>query len=177
MQVLLLLMRIGVLVLSIFGAAGAGILGFKWRSDAQMVREKIETHRPQLQMVKDMDSAGLVSISAAEKAELEENVRKLNRLLAAIPFLILGIGMGLLGGVVSMLGRTTSGAGLLLLGGVGPATFTPLSLVFAFPLVLAGLLAAATSLVAFLTGAWSGQQDEDGPRGRERYRPSRRGRD
>jgi hypothetical protein len=73
----------------------------------------------------------------AGKAELVE----FDKRAKAWPYLFIGAALGIVGGVLAFLRKGVIAGPVLLAGAILPAVFHPVSLVFASPLVLAGILA------------------------------------
>jgi len=121
-------MRYAVLILGILGALGSGFLGYKWWSDA---------HSAGVQAQMD-------TIRALGSPELAQQTQaKMDQLVRASYFLMAGLPLGIVGGVLAMR-RQGWIAGLLMLIPVALATAFAQNagvLIFTFPLVIGGLLA------------------------------------
>jgi hypothetical protein len=127
-------MRGIVLLLGLLGAVGSGFLGYKWYSDANdpEYKAKIELARS-LAEAMDKENVPGNEEGKASIAEYERSVK-------AAYFLLAGLPLGIAGAVLAFLGRPKSGAALLLVAVIGPAVLNWRSLVFTFPLLIAGIL-------------------------------------
>jgi hypothetical protein len=115
---------------SLLGALGAGILGFKWKSD-------YDTAKPQLEATMALAKA----LPTEKQAELNAELAKLDRVVYAAYLLMAGAVLGVIGGIVAMRGLGIVAGVLLLLAVLPAAILVPKSLVFSFPLLVAALLA------------------------------------
>lgn len=165
MRVFLLLLRVGVFLLALAGVGGAGFLGYKgWENITQ--KHSLEDARKQLAAARALVSpGGLITAETVRKSESE--VERLSMVARAYPFLLAGAVIGLLGGVLALVGRTNSGAVLMLLTLAGPGVIFPNSLLFLSPLGAAGLGALFVSFLAWITrpkpGAAAPRAEDEDP--------------
>ncbi len=108
-------MRIAAFILAILGGLAAAALGMTWLSDAAELKEQIAV----------AEAAG-VSVGS---------------IVTAGWLLVLALGLGIAGGVLSLMRKGRIAAPVLIVAAVAPAVFEPKSLVFSFLLIIAGLLA------------------------------------
>jgi hypothetical protein len=109
------------MILGILGGIIAAALGFKWLSDANSLKQLINTAR----------QAGA-------------NMTELDKLIKAAYLLIGALGAGIIGGVLTVKGRGKVGGVVMIVGAVAPAIFAPKALVFTFILLLGGVLSLAS---------------------------------
>jgi hypothetical protein len=144
-------MRVAVLVLGILGGLGAGALGVLWLMNCNKDRDIIELLRSD----PNLRDANLGIPGQAFIQTPRDAIREYDRRVRAYPFLLAGLLLGVVGGVLALLGRGKSGAVLLALACLGPAVLNPWSLIFTF------LLPVAAGLSLFVRPR--PQPDEDEP--------------
>jgi hypothetical protein len=148
MGAFLIVLRVGALVLALLGSAGSLFLAYQWRSDFEKEKEKIALGLAFLEFAGEIEKEVPPDPKQAEAlAKARAAYDQLARAVRAIRFLFAGAALGLLGGLLALLGRTSCAAALLLVAAAGPAVLLPLTLVFTCPLVLGGLLALGASLL------------------------------
>jgi hypothetical protein len=135
-----MVLRIIVLILALLGAGGSGFLFFRWLAD--------NTTDPK---AKEMAETKLKDVEAWEKmkftppgVDLEKEKSNAEQFLArarAIWFMLAGLILGVLGGVLAFLRLGALGGLLMLLAVIGPAVLNPPTLIFLFPLIISGGLA------------------------------------
>jgi hypothetical protein len=123
-------MRIAVLVLAVFGAMGAGLLGMMWLSDASKVNETTK-------IVKDL---GL-----ADDPKVKEAIAKANSHVTAAYLLLVAAVVALPAAIANLIlpGKSKIIGIVLLACAIIPAVFAAKSLVFTFFLLIAGGLCLA----------------------------------
>jgi hypothetical protein len=121
-------MRIAVIILAVLGALGAGFLGFKWNSDSR---------KPEVQLMRKLvEEVG--KEDTAEGKEAREKLAEVDRLVLASYFLMAAAPLALVGAFLASRGQGLI-AGVVLLGaGLVPTVLAPKSLLFSFPLLIAG---------------------------------------
>jgi hypothetical protein len=177
MRVFLILLRIGVLCLALGGAAASGFLGARWWNDLNETRAKIAEIRLAILLARELAAETPPNSQArADAAKAEAQYNDLPHRARTYPFLLAGAVLGALGGVLALLGRTTSAAALLIVVGAGPGALVASgstllivgTVIFTCPLVLAGMLSLFVSFLAFVTRpkeapADRGADEEEGP--------------
>ena len=121
-------MRITMLILALLGAAGAGFLGYKWYSDSK---------KPEVQLARKLvEELGKEDTSEGRAAK--EKIAEVDRLILASYFLMAAVPLALVGAFLGDRGQGLV-AGVVLLGAaIVPGVLAPKSLVFTFPLLIAG---------------------------------------
>jgi hypothetical protein len=176
MRIFLIILRVGVFALAMLGTAASGYLGYRWYSDASSQQTKLDLTRRTLVAWEVLNKAGQAGPNAGNDIQsFKTQLETLNPVLRAIPFLLAGAVLGLLGGILALAGRTTSAAVVLIVAGAGPGVLAPRSLVFTSILILAGFAALFVSFLAWVArpkDRAGEEEDED-----ERRAGRRRGRD
>ena len=136
-------MRYVVLIFGLLGVVGSGFLGYKWRTDLNDGRDKVELNRKLLEseLAGSKDNRGAADpLLKSRLADFNEKYAKYYSLGRAVPFLLASAVLGLFGTFVSFSRHGLSGAVLLIVTGAGPGAFAPPALVFTGSLILAGIL-------------------------------------
>jgi len=110
-------MRIAGLILGILGGLAAGLLGMKWLSDANQLKEL----------------ADFVRQTGGDTGDLD-------KLVTAAYVLIGAMVLGIVGGVLAFMGKGKIAAVLMLVAGILPAIFEPKALVFTFILLIGAVV-------------------------------------
>jgi hypothetical protein len=110
-------MRIAGLILGILGGLAAGLLGMKWLSDANQLKELTDFVRQTGGDTSDID-----------------------KLVTAAYVLIGAMVLGIVGGVLAFMGKGKIAAVLMLVAGILPAVFEPKALVFTFILLIGAVV-------------------------------------
>jgi hypothetical protein len=139
MNVFLVLLRLFALLLALGGIAATGYLANRWSADLFPDEAKRQ---------KEALGRALLRIDPKGREEVAKEDRRLDEAARAFPFLFGAMALALLGAVLTVAGRTNSGAALLLAAVIGPAVFAPPTLIFTSGMVCAGLVALLASILA-----------------------------
>lgn len=132
-------MRIVVLILAVLGAGTSGFLGYRWRDNYRAEKDSMEKNR---EMLTDPDKARIAGLFLGENLEkAKANLAEFDKRAKTWPYLFVGCALGIVGAVLAYLRKGLFAAVVLLVGAILPAVLHPATLVFTFPLILAGLLA------------------------------------
>ena len=110
-------MRKAGLVLGVVGGLAAGLLGMTWLSDANTLKDLLNTGR----------SMGV-------------DMSEIDGIIKAAYLLLVSAVLGFIGGVMAIQGRGKLAAALMLIGAVMPVLFAPKALAFTCILLVGGLL-------------------------------------
>ncbi len=111
-------MRIGALITGILGGLLSAMLGMKWQADANEHAELLEAAK-----------------------SLGADTAQLDAILTASWFMVGGLVVGIVGGVLALKGRGKIGGALMLATALIPGLFTGKALVGTFVLAIGGVLA------------------------------------
>jgi len=131
-------LRVLVLVFALLGAVAAGILGFKWYSDANdpMRKTLIDAAR------KELDNAEKTGIRGVKAEEAKAAMAKFDNAVKASYILMAGFPVGIAAGLLAFLRISPLIAAVLMLAAmVGPAILAPPSLIFTSPFLVGAVLA------------------------------------
>jgi hypothetical protein len=121
-------MKITALVLGILGGLAAGALGAKWVADI---------NSPAGKQALAMADSPLVKRSPL----LREEVKRLKAASTAGYLLLLSLGLGIAGGILTLRNKGKIGGAMLLVGAVLPAVFAPMTLIATFLLPIGAVFA------------------------------------
>jgi hypothetical protein len=121
-------MRITVLIFAVLGAAGAGYLGYRWYSDSK---------KPEIQLARKLVEA-VGNEDTSEVRAAKEKLAEMDRVILAAYFLMAAVPLALVGAFLTDRGKGLLGGAVILAGGLLPTVLVPKSLLFTFPLFIAG---------------------------------------
>ena len=110
-------MRKAGLILGILGGLAAGFLGMRWLSDANSMKEMINTVR----------SIGV-------------DTTEIDKIITAAYLLLGSAVLGIIGGVMALKGKGKVAAVLMLVGAIAPVIFAPKALTFTCILLVGGIV-------------------------------------
>ena len=116
MRIFLIVLRVGVFLIALGGVGLAGYLGYL-AYDNVVQKKQLDVALQNQAIYRAL--IGTPFASAKAQATTAEDVEKMITKNRLYPFLLGGAVLGLLGGILALMGRTTSGGLLLLVVGLG----------------------------------------------------------
>ncbi len=134
-------MRIAVLILAVLGGLACLGLGLVWKAsaDSPLAREVLEIKKEIEKGAKD--DPEFFNKRGMSETKFREAMSDLDRVLRAM-WILLGVGpLAIVGGVVAMMGKRFVAGPILLVAGIAPLPFAPITIITTFFVLVAGGLA------------------------------------